>query len=193
MFNLTPQQLQVVDALSNGATLADAAAHAGIHRNTIANWRRSSDGFREALTHAHHDRAILYRDRAVDLADLAFAALRNVLTNPESSPSALLRAATFIIEKVATPPKFEKEKPASMADLLAAMEGATGMQPAESPADAQNCTTLHNDAQPEPASQLHNFAQPPETYRRPEPKIGRNELCPCGSGKKFKHCHGQLV
>ncbi len=24
-------------------------------------------------------------------------------------------------------------------------------------------------------------------------KIGRNELCPCGSGKKFKHCHGQLV
>ncbi len=23
-----------------------------------------------------------------------------------------------------------------------------------------------------------------------EPKIGRNELCPCGSGKKFKQCHG---
>ena len=23
-----------------------------------------------------------------------------------------------------------------------------------------------------------------------EPKIGRNEPCPCGSGKKFKHCHG---
>ena len=24
-----------------------------------------------------------------------------------------------------------------------------------------------------------------------EPKIGRNELCPCGSGKKYKHCHGK--
>ncbi|EEG85403.1 putative SecA wing/scaffold domain protein [Proteus penneri ATCC 35198] len=23
-------------------------------------------------------------------------------------------------------------------------------------------------------------------------KVGRNEPCPCGSGKKFKHCHGQL-
>ncbi|HET9396458.1 MAG TPA: SEC-C metal-binding domain-containing protein, partial [Nitrospiraceae bacterium] len=22
-------------------------------------------------------------------------------------------------------------------------------------------------------------------------KVGRNELCPCGSGKKFKHCHGK--
>ena len=23
-------------------------------------------------------------------------------------------------------------------------------------------------------------------------KTGRNEKCPCGSGKKFKHCHGNL-
>ena len=25
------------------------------------------------------------------------------------------------------------------------------------------------------------------------PRVGRNELCPCGSGKKYKHCHGKLV
>ncbi|MFL6575979.1 MAG: SEC-C metal-binding domain-containing protein, partial [Povalibacter sp.] len=24
-------------------------------------------------------------------------------------------------------------------------------------------------------------------------KVGRNEACPCGSGKKYKHCHGALV
>ena len=23
-------------------------------------------------------------------------------------------------------------------------------------------------------------------------KVGRNEKCPCGSGKKFKHCHGNV-
>jgi preprotein translocase subunit SecA len=28
------------------------------------------------------------------------------------------------------------------------------------------------------------------TYRRDMPKVGRNEPCPCGSGKKFKDCHG---
>jgi len=28
---------------------------------------------------------------------------------------------------------------------------------------------------------------------REEPKVGRNDPCPCGSGKKFKHCHGQLT
>ncbi len=32
---------------------------------------------------------------------------------------------------------------------------------------------------------------PPKTMPiRVEKKVGRNELCPCGSGKKYKHCHG---
>ena len=31
----------------------------------------------------------------------------------------------------------------------------------------------------------------PVTYVRKERKVGRNEICPCGSGKKFKHCHGK--
>jgi preprotein translocase subunit SecA len=29
-------------------------------------------------------------------------------------------------------------------------------------------------------------------FIRTERKVGRNELCPCGSGKKYKHCHGHL-
>jgi preprotein translocase subunit SecA len=32
----------------------------------------------------------------------------------------------------------------------------------------------------------------PETYVREGRKVGRNEPCPCGSGQKFKHCHGKL-
>ena len=31
---------------------------------------------------------------------------------------------------------------------------------------------------------------PPVTIRREQPKVGRNDPCPCGSGKKFKQCHG---
>jgi preprotein translocase subunit SecA len=33
----------------------------------------------------------------------------------------------------------------------------------------------------------------PETFVRNERKVGRNEPCPCGSGKKYKHCHGQAA
>ncbi len=29
-----------------------------------------------------------------------------------------------------------------------------------------------------------------DTVRRDAPKVGRNDPCPCGSGKKFKQCHG---
>jgi uncharacterized protein len=32
---------------------------------------------------------------------------------------------------------------------------------------------------------------PPATLRREAPKVGRNDPCPCGSGKKFKQCHGK--
>jgi preprotein translocase subunit SecA len=39
---------------------------------------------------------------------------------------------------------------------------------------------------PAPAGDLQG------TFVRSERKIGRNEPCPCGSGKKYKHCHGQL-
>jgi hypothetical protein len=31
---------------------------------------------------------------------------------------------------------------------------------------------------------------PEEPYVRESPKVGRNDPCPCGSGKKFKKCHG---
>ena len=28
--------------------------------------------------------------------------------------------------------------------------------------------------------------------KKEEKKVGRNEKCPCGSGKKFKYCHGNI-
>jgi preprotein translocase subunit SecA len=35
--------------------------------------------------------------------------------------------------------------------------------------------------------------QPGQTVRRTEPRVKRNDPCPCGSGKKYKQCHGQNV
>ncbi len=45
-------------------------------------------------------------------------------------------------------------------------------------------------AEPEPTEPADGFDESnPETWGNP----GRNQQCPCGSGKKFKHCHGRLV
>src|SRR5690606_31503387 len=35
-------------------------------------------------------------------------------------------------------------------------------------------------------------AQKVETFVRTEKKVGRNDSCPCGSGKKYKQCHGKV-
>ncbi|TLZ16553.1 MAG: preprotein translocase subunit SecA [Gammaproteobacteria bacterium] len=43
-------------------------------------------------------------------------------------------------------------------------------------------------APPPPAPSLEAAG----TFVRGERKVGRNEPCPCGSGKKYKHCHGAL-
>jgi len=43
-------------------------------------------------------------------------------------------------------------------------------------------------AQAEPEQEI---ILPTVTIRREAPKVGRNDPCPCGSGKKFKQCHGK--
>ncbi|MEL6869356.1 MAG: preprotein translocase subunit SecA [Pseudomonadota bacterium] len=47
---------------------------------------------------------------------------------------------------------------------------------------------------PELAPGASEQTAPPsaETFKREQPKVGRNQPCPCGSGKKYKHCHGKL-
>lgn len=59
----------------------------------------------------------------------------------------------------------------------------------------QNVQYQHTDYQEaeqqarQPAAQASDH---PGTLRNVLPKVGRNDACPCGSGKKYKHCHGQL-
>jgi hypothetical protein len=42
-----------------------------------------------------------------------------------------------------------------------------------------------------PAEMLSGLQGKVETFRREEPRVGRNDPCPCGSGKKFKKCCGR--
>lgn len=41
------------------------------------------------------------------------------------------------------------------------------------------------------ASENNEASEEAEPAKRDEDKVGRNEPCPCGSGKKYKNCHGQ--
>jgi preprotein translocase subunit SecA len=49
-------------------------------------------------------------------------------------------------------------------------------------------TSTNRQAEPQAVGQERKKV---ETRRRTEKKVGRNDACPCGSGKKYKHCHGK--
>jgi preprotein translocase subunit SecA len=58
-------------------------------------------------------------------------------------------------------------------------------------ADATNQGFTGNVEQDRAAAMQAQGEQKIETIRREEPKVGRNQPCPCGSGKKYKQCHGK--
>jgi preprotein translocase subunit SecA len=49
------------------------------------------------------------------------------------------------------------------------------------------------NADQQAAMRAQGEAAKPVTIRRDQPKVGRNEPCPCGSGKKYKQCHGKMA
>jgi preprotein translocase subunit SecA len=60
---------------------------------------------------------------------------------------------------------------------------------AETHAQAKNIRYQHADYEEALASAGTSKARSPATAG---PKVGRNDPCPCGSGKKYKYCHGKL-
>jgi hypothetical protein len=180
---LTAPQHQVLSLLAAGGTILAAADTVGVHRNTVHNWRRGSAPFRSALHALAYEQTIEFRDEIHSLAPLAIDALRNTLTSSDTSPSLRLRAALAVLKHVTTPHALET-----------APEPEILVPPAPEPEKI-----VHNSAQaeppaepaferpldPAPYAEVRPGAQP---YRRPTPKTGRNEPCPCGSGLKHKRC-----
>ncbi|MFA7292612.1 MAG: SEC-C metal-binding domain-containing protein, partial [Rhodocyclaceae bacterium] len=57
-------------------------------------------------------------------------------------------------------------------------------------AEVQNVQYHHADYDEALGAAEGDAPKPPPAHA--VPKIGRNDACPCGSGKKYKHCHGKL-
>jgi preprotein translocase subunit SecA len=81
----------------------------------------------------------------------------------------------------------------NMLSLLSRTAHAVGPGdlPAPGAAGPQVTTTVTSSGPGAPASPPdQEIVLPKVTIRRETPKVGRNDPCPCGSGKKFKNCHG---
>jgi preprotein translocase subunit SecA len=68
------------------------------------------------------------------------------------------------------------------------------VQAVEEPPPVSNVRYQHADYEQALAAAPDNPppAAAPPPFMRAGQKVGRNDMCPCGSGKKYKHCHGKL-
>jgi preprotein translocase subunit SecA len=79
----------------------------------------------------------------------------------------------------------------NMLSLLSRTARAVGPVDAPAAPRLQTNTTVTGGGTASAATAAEPEIQLPKiTIRRDTPKVGRNDPCPCGSGKKFKNCHG---
>ena len=83
--------------------------------------------------------------------------------------------------------EMQREEEERQRKLLAALQ----LQHAEA-ASALAAAPTEQEAERELLADSDGAASPQSPTVRGERKVGRNEPCPCGSGKKYKHCHGTL-
>ena len=179
---LTATQEHVLAQIANGATQTAAAESAGVHRNTIRNWL-ASPLFREAFATAQYQNVLFWHDQAAAIGSAAMEQLRALVTKPDTPDGVRLKAILAVMARLRNPPEWIEPLP----ETPPAMHKS-----AQAPLNLKNLS-------PQPAAPVHNPAQPEidlgveersivATFRREGPKTGRNDFCPCGSGRKFKRC-----
>src|SRR5215467_3668939 len=103
MEHLSPIQEKVLASIAAGDSATAAAAAAGIHRNTVGNWMRSSSGFRLALAHAHEAQQLFAREQAETRVAAAFTAIDQMIADPKTPAGVRARLALAIIRMASAP------------------------------------------------------------------------------------------
>jgi preprotein translocase subunit SecA len=157
--------------------------------NVLDQQWRDHLGAMDYLRQGIHLRGYAQKDYRYEYKREAFELFAAMLERIKFDTVTIL--ATLDVQ-VKSPEQLEREEEARRARLNRALQaqhaeaaslaqlGAAGQEPQAPPPGARQ-------APPPPPAQL---AQ--QRPVRAAPKVGRNQPCPCGSGKKFKNCHGVL-
>jgi preprotein translocase subunit SecA len=131
--------------------------------------------WREHLVTLEHLRSVVgfrgyaQRDPLSEYKTEAFALFENLLDGLRSDVTRKLSQVR---------PMTEEEQQAMVEQMASQQQAAPTKPSAPAPAKAPAATSLAGFDEADPA-----------TWGNP----ARNDACPCGSGEKFKHCHGKLV
>jgi preprotein translocase subunit SecA len=180
---------KIKDAYERKSSHEEPTAVKGLERYIILNaidrlWQEhlyAMDALREGVYlrgYAQKDPLIEYKTEAYDMFVELMANIKNeVLNNLFRSTSNLQAFENFL----ATLPQFLLREHAPTAPTANAPARGRQLQPA----GAMAAVAGDGDGAGEMALDL--------PIRRSMPKVGRNEPCPCGSGKKYKNCCGRVA
>ena len=182
-------QADINEAYDTGCKSIVKEWHKAIMLVTIDElWKehlRELDQLRQSVQNASYeqkDPLVIYKVESFHLFEGMLSNLNN------KAMSALMRGQIYIPEPRPTVQPQETEQPAPrQPEVKQAMP--------ERPNDYSRYKASKEDL-PGADAQRAAASAPQGERPRPEPvkagpRIGRNDLCPCGSGKKFKNCHGK--
>jgi preprotein translocase subunit SecA len=137
---------------------------------------RAMDDLRHSVQMASYeqkDPLLIYKFEAFEL-------FKKMLLETNQNIISFLHRAGIPIQEA--PPQGAREIPQQRTDMSQLTDNKEQIDAA-----GQDYAADENDYYTEPVMDPTVKRQPIQA----EPKIGRNDLCPCGSGKKYKACHGQ--
>jgi preprotein translocase subunit SecA len=143
--------------------------------------------WREHLVNLDHLRSVVgfrgyaQRDPLQEYKQEAFELFQAMLGNLRQAVTAQLMRVELVRQAAEAPPPQAPEVVGSHID------GTTGEDDFGEGSDGGVMTLVRQEARAVPAE-----ARDPKDQRT-WGKVGRNEPCPCGSGKKYKHCHGAFA
>ena len=179
----------IIEAYDRKAAIEDAAARSGLEKYVILNavdrlWQEhlyAMDSLREAV----YLRAYGQKDPLTEYKTEAYAIFVELMENIKNEVlNNLFRSTTNLQafeQLLASLPQHLMQR-----DLLEPSQDGLGIQSQNLPEETQAPQVSAASAEMDRA-----FAAP-----RPKmeaPKAGRNDPCPCGSGKKYKSCHGRTA
>jgi preprotein translocase subunit SecA len=165
-------------------------------RKVDQHWREHLAGM-DYLRQGIHLRGYAQKDYRFEFKREAFEMFAAMLERIKYETSSLMATV-----EVRTQEEIEREEEERRVRLMRALqaqhlEAASALSAADQDAAAAAAGGRADAGAPE--RRAASAAPPPPlpessgTFVRGERKVGRNEPCPCGSGKKYKHCHGALT
>jgi len=174
----------IKDAYEKKAAMEVADALAGLERFVILNavdrlWQEhlyAMDGLREAV----HLRAFAQKDPLVEYKNEAYVMFSELMESIKTEVLSNLFRSTTNLQA------FESLIGSLPQNLIHAAPPGLATEPQPAMAGGPDPTTEQGG----PKTEKKKMELP---LRREMPKVGRNEPCPCGSGKKYKNCCGRTA